>query len=292
MSSSYSMPGPWPGGWQRGRAPWLDQLQDLVAMAQQHMAFDAESGPDEDTRSRGHEHGRGHDHHHQHDHHQRGERLHSDHAQGDRPHSGRGRPGRSGRRGGHGRGGFGPGGGFPFGGFPGPMFGRGGPRVGRGDVRTALLVLLAEEPMHGYQMIRELGERSGGAWRPSPGSVYPTLQQLEDEGLVRVETTDGRRIFHLTDAGRAVAAERNADEPAPWDTVSHGVDDGVRGLYDVVMQVGAASIQVARAGTPDQVEQARVALADVRRGLYRILAEGEPETDGGESTNGSDSTDG
>ncbi len=261
MSSSYSMPGGWPGEWRGGRPPWLEHVLDMAAMAQQHMTSESGPGPDD-----------GGHHPHEHGGHERGRH-------GDHPRGGRGRPGRGGGRRG-GRRGFGPGGDFPFGGFPGPMFGRGGPRVGRGDVRTALLVLLAEEPMHGYQMIRELGERSGGAWRPSPGSVYPTLQQLEDEGLVRVETTDGRRIFHLTEAGRAVAAERGADEPAPWDTVNHGVDDGVRGLYDVVMQVGAASIQVARAGTPDQVEQARAALADVRRGLYRILAEGEPEANG------------
>ena len=86
-------------------------------------------------------------------------------------------------------------------GFPG-FLGR-GPRAGRGDVRAAILALLAEQPMHGYQIMRELGERSGGVWRPSPGSIYPTLQQLEDEELVRPETGDGgRRVFALTDAGR------------------------------------------------------------------------------------------
>src|SRR3954464_10942339 len=111
------------------------------------------------------------------------------------------------------------------GGFPGSL-GR-GPRAGRGDVRAAILALLAEQPMHGYQIMRELGERSGGVWRPSPGSIYPTLAQLEDEELVRPEdagparpeTGDGgRRVFALTDAGRE-AAEAAAGGPAPWDEV-------------------------------------------------------------------------
>src|SRR6188472_4443264 len=97
-------------------------------------------------------------------------------------------------------------------GGPGPH--PGGPRMGfrgrgrgarRGDVRSAILALLAESPMHGYQIITELGERSGGEWRPSAGSVYPTLQQLEDEGLVRSEASDGRRVMALTDAGREAA---------------------------------------------------------------------------------------
>src|SRR4051795_11741623 len=94
-----------------------------------------------------------------------------------------------------------------------------GARRGRGDIRAAILALLSEEPMHGYQIIRELSERSGGVWRPSPGSVYPTLQQLEDEELVRPETGDGgRRVFTLTDAGRE-AQSAAAGGPAPWEEV-------------------------------------------------------------------------
>src|ERR1700731_1843201 len=90
-------------------------------------------------------------------------------------------------------------------------------RAGRGDIRAAILALLAEQPMHGYQIIQELTERSGGAWRPSPGSVYPTLQQLEDEGLVRaVQTEAGRRVHELTEAGRAEAAATGR-ESAPWE---------------------------------------------------------------------------
>ena len=100
-------------------------------------------------------------------------------------------------------------------GFPG-FLGR-GPRAGRGDVRAAILALLAEQPMHGYQIMRELGERSGGVWRPSPGSIYPTLQQLEDEELVRPETGDaGRRVFALTEAGQE-AQKAAAGGPAPGD---------------------------------------------------------------------------
>ncbi|MGZ4619312.1 MAG: PadR family transcriptional regulator [Frankiaceae bacterium] len=177
-------------------------------------------------------------------------------------------PRRGGRRGG--RGWPGPGG------WPGPMFGAGprGARVRRGDVRTALLALLAEQPMHGYQMIGELSERSGGAWRPSPGSVYPVLQMLEDEGLVRLQETEGRRVYHLTDAGRAVVEARRG-EPTPWDAAADAADDGVADLRPLVLQVGAAALQVAHAGTEQQVAAAREALTNVRRALYRILAEDE-----------------
>src|ERR1700723_2579789 len=117
----------------------------------------------------------------------------------------------------HGFGGHGPRGedfgGFPFGG-EGPGFGPGGPRwrggrkARRGDIRTAALLLLAEEPRNGYQIMQEVQERSEGAWSPSPGSVYPALAQLEDEGLIRSQETDGRKLFHITDAGRAAVDER------------------------------------------------------------------------------------
>jgi DNA-binding PadR family transcriptional regulator len=179
------------------------------------------------------------------------------------------------RRGGRGR--HGPGG-FPFGGgfgFPGPGFGR-GPRVGRGDVREAVLALIAEAPMHGYQIIGELAERSGGAWRPSPGSVYPVLQLLADEGLVRAEETEGRRVFHLTDAGRAHVEER-AEQPKPWETAAAAADDGVAALRSLAFGVGAAVMQVAQAGDEAQVAAARALLAETRRTLYRILAGDEPE---------------
>jgi len=143
------------------------------------------------------------------------------------------------RRGGHSRGRGrahfgGPFGGpeFPGRGFPvGPeMHGLGpwgrergmrGPRARRGDVRAAALALLAEQPMNGYQIIQEIGERSGGVWRPSPGSIYPALQQLEDEGLIRAEAGEGgRRAFQLTDEGRTYVAAHPDELTAPWDVVA------------------------------------------------------------------------
>ncbi len=176
---------------------------------------------------------------------------------------------------GHGRGRHGGRGNFWFGGpmgFGGPggpggpgPFGR-GPRARRGDVRTALLTLLAEEPRNGYQLMQEIERRSEGVWRPSPGSVYPALQQLEDEGLVRAEETDGRKLFHLTEDGRA-AAEASAGEGAPWDAASDSVDSDVWELFGVARQVGMAIFQIA---------QAQEVLRDARRSLYRILAEDPP----------------
>jgi DNA-binding PadR family transcriptional regulator len=170
--------------------------------------------------------------------------------------------------------------GFPFGGpgfgFGGPgfQFGR-GPRARRGDVRAALLALLAEEPRNGYQLMQEIERRSEGVWRPSPGSVYPALQQLEDEGLVRADETDGRKLFHLTDAGRAAAEERSATEGAPWEAVSDTVDADVFELFGVAKQVGMAVFQLAQAGNPEQVAAAREVLNNARRALYGILAENE-----------------
>lgn len=156
---------------------------------------------------------------------------------------------------------------------PGPFFGRGN-RRGRGSIRLAILALLAEEPMHGYQVIQELTARSGGTWRPSPGSVYPTLQQLEDEGLVRAEDADGRRVFHLTEAGQAAA---RAVPSAPWETAAGDVDEDLLALRDLAFQVGAAVMQVARAGTADHLQRAKEILADTRRRLYRLLAEDPTE---------------
>ncbi|MDX6537609.1 MAG: hypothetical protein QOD37_1950 [Gaiellales bacterium] len=161
------------------------------------------------------------------------------------------------------------------GGFPG-FLGR-GPRAGRGDVRAAILALLAEEPMHGYQIMRELGERSGGVWRPSPGSIYPTLQQLEDEELVRPETGDGgRRVFTLTDSGREAQAAA-AGGPAPWEEVGAEGDSTALELRDLVHQVMGAARQVLHAGEASQIAQAKDVLRDTRRKLYRILAEDAPE---------------
>ena len=170
----------------------------------------------------------------------------------------------------------GPGRGGPFG----PGFGR-GPRARRGDVRAALLVLLAEEPRNGYGLMQEIEQRSGGAWRPSPGSVYPALSQLEDEGLVRAEETGGRKLFDLTDEGRTYVTE-NADElGTPWEDVAGG-NEHVAELRTLVFSVGAAVMQVVQAGTEAQIAEASRVLEETRRSLYRILAGDEPsgEDDG------------
>jgi len=158
---------------------------------------------------------------------------------------------------------------------------RGGPhafgrRAGRGDIRAAILVLLAEEPMHGYQIIQELTERTGGVWRPSPGSVYPTLQQLQDEELVREAPSDsGKRVFELTEAGR----EQADGATAPWSEVTGESADALVTLHDLVHQVMAATRQVAHAGTAAQLESAQAILRDARRALYRLLAEDAPDAD-------------
>src|SRR5262249_59166157 len=114
-------------------------------------------------------------------------------------------------------------------------------KAGRGDIRAAILALLAEQPMHGYQIIREIGERSEGAWTPSPGSVYPTLQQLTDEELVRSTETDGKRVYELTDDGRKQAESREG--ALPWEEAAEGADDDLTSLRELVFQVMAATHQ-------------------------------------------------
>jgi DNA-binding PadR family transcriptional regulator len=151
--------------------------------------------------------------------------------------------------------------------------GRGRGRRGRGDVRAAILALLAERPMHGYEMIQELAGRTGGVWRPSPGSVYPTLQLLEDEDLIAGEEVEGRRRFALTDAGRA-EAERQT-RPAPWEEVTAGVAPVAWNLRSAIGQIMQAAWSVAGAGTEAQQARALEVLADTRRRLYAILAEGD-----------------
>jgi DNA-binding PadR family transcriptional regulator len=164
---------------------------------------------------------------------------------------------------------FGPG--FPFGG---PPF-RHGRKARRGDVRAAALVLLESEPRNGYQLMQEIERRSDGAWRPSPGAVYPALQQLEDEGLVRTRETDGRKLFELTDAGRAHVEEHRAELGQPWEAFSGEVSDETWELARLMKDLGAAAFQVLRAGDEGQVERARKVLADARKALYLILADDE-----------------
>jgi DNA-binding PadR family transcriptional regulator len=146
-------------------------------------------------------------------------------------------------------------------------------RARRGDVREAILVLLAEEPRNGYGLMQEIEERSGGVWRPSPGSIYPALQQLEDEGLVRSSESGGRRTYELTDDGRAAVAGRAADRPAPWAAAGASVDEQVVELFAVLRQVGTAVGQLSQVATEAELAAAREILAETRRALYRLLAE-------------------
>jgi len=196
---------------------------------------------------------------------------------------GRGEEGRGRGRGGRGRQRdhffYGPGP-FMFGGPPGGFRGR-GPKARRGDVRTAILLLLAEEPRNGYQLMQEIEERSEGVWRPSPGSVYPALQQLEDEGLVRTVETDGRKLFELTDAGKQSVDERDKDLPTPWDEMTGGVSDETAEAASVMRGLAMAFAQVMQAGNKAQMDEATKALSETRRRLYAILAEDAPveETD-------------
>src|SRR5271170_5995803 len=176
---------------------------------------------------------------------------------------------------------------FPFEGRGGPFGpprfrgpGGRGPRVRRGDVRAAILDLLAEgQPWNGYQIIQEIGGRTQGVWRPSAGSVYPALQQLEDEGLITPAAgEDRRRNYTLTDEGRAYV-QAHADElKASWDAVTGSVDDAAVQMHNLARQVAMATVQVAQAGSPTQVQQASKILADTRKALYRILAADDEDT--------------
>jgi len=162
-------------------------------------------------------------------------------------------------------------------GFGGPGFGpvgrgRGrGPRARRGDIRAAVLALLADRPMHGYEMIKEIEERSEGAWTPSAGSIYPTLQMLEDEGLIKGEDSEGKRRFTLTDEGRKAYEEKSGDV-APWDAVRAGAPSGHLALRQTIGQLILA-VKAAADGTEDQQKQVRELLDDTRRKVYGILAE-------------------
>jgi DNA-binding PadR family transcriptional regulator len=157
-----------------------------------------------------------------------------------------------------------------FGGGPGR--GRGGPRARRGDVRAAVLALLADRPMHGYEMIKEIEARSDGAWTPSAGSIYPMLQLLEDEGLIQGEDSDGKRRFTLTEAGRTEQMEK-AGDVTPWDAVRDGAPTGHIKLRDAVGKLIAAVRQVGQAGDEDQRKRVTELLDETRREVYAILAE-------------------
>lgn len=240
------------GGRGRGRPPLermaekLEQVAEAAQAAGEAMDDDERGGRGFGPRGRGGPHGRG----------------------GPR---GRGRG--FGPRGGPGGGpgGFGPG--FPPG--PPPGFGRrGGRRTNRGDVRTAVLAVVAENPRHGYEIISEITHRTNGQWKPSPGSVYPTLSQLEDEGLVRVEQTDGRRVVHLTEEGTRYVSEHQAEIDAVWSGFDEsGDDEPATKLWQELGQLHGAAQQVMAAGSPEQIATATESLAEARKAIYRLLAE-------------------
>src|SRR4051794_26989937 len=171
----------------------------------------------------------------------------------------------------HGWGGRGPGWGDPRGWGGGPRR-----RMRRGDVRAALLVLLDEEPRTGYGLMEEIERRSEGAWRPSPGSVYPTLKQLEDEELVQAEAGQGRTPFTLTEAGKAYVEENREQLGEPWAKSDEGFGESRLELRGLLAQIAAAPYQVATAADDGQVARAKELLAETRRGLYRVLAGDDP----------------
>jgi len=157
----------------------------------------------------------------------------------------------------------------------GPGRGSGRGRAPRGDVRTAVLMLLTEEPMHGYQLMQAIADRSGGRWTPSPGAIYPTINQLEDEGLVTVTADAGRKLVTLTESGREYVdgrRETSADPFAGFAGTEPASD--LRGLLE---ELHSATRQVARTGSDEQRTAAAKILADARRSLYLLLADG-PQT--------------
>ncbi len=142
-----------------------------------------------------------------------------------------------------------------------------------GDIRSAILALLAERPMHGYEIIGELAERTDGLWRPSPGSIYPTLQLLEDEGLVTAQPDDagGKRRYALTEEGQRAAAEV-AQGPAPWEAVAAGAPEGARALRQSLVRLLPVVRQVMMSGGPREYEEVAKLLDETRRRIYAILA--------------------
>ncbi|HVB06121.1 MAG TPA: PadR family transcriptional regulator [Acidimicrobiales bacterium] len=168
--------------------------------------------------------------------------------------------------------GFGPPFGPPFGGPFAKRGPGGGGRARRGNVRAAILALLAERPMHGYEIIQELDGRTQGIWRPSAGSVYPTLQLLEDEGLIAGVEREGKRAFSLTDAGRA-HLEEHRPATAPWDEVLERVEPGAHQLREAAVQLAAAVGQVLHAGSAEQQQRVAEILSEARRRVYGLLAE-------------------
>lgn len=170
----------------------------------------------------------------------------------------------------------------------GPMFGPGGPfrgqrgrggRRNRGDVRASVLLLLDEQPRHGYEILTELADRSDGAWRPSPGSIYPVLKSLAEEGLVRPEQEEGRRVFHLTDTGRELVGKRRESWGEPWLADAPTDPPGFTDLRKEARQLAGAVWQVAQAENEQHLHQTSAILAKARKSIYLMLAEDESDTD-------------
>lgn len=211
---------------------------------------------------------------HNHEEHPFPEHSEGPHAHG-RFNRGKGRRGPGGHGGfGPGRGpGFGPGfgpGGFGPGGFGPRGFGPGGPRRNRGDVRAAILSLLAEAPSNGYGLIKTIAEKTSGAWRPSPGSVYPTLQQLVDEELITAVGEGRRTEFTLTDDGRAYVAEHEEELANAWNTEADG---NMQDFHQSIGKLMGVIHQFRGAATDEQRRAAIEKLDETRRALYLILAD-------------------
>ncbi len=154
-----------------------------------------------------------------------------------------------------------------------------GRKAGRGDVRAAILALLREGPRNGYQIMSEIEERSDGAWRPSPGAVYPALAQLADEGLIAGEESGGRRTYSLTEAGRSYVEENPEMARGSWESRTQQESWQVPGLFTQAARLGAGIVQMAQAGTPEQIHAAERLLEQTRRRLYQLLADDADEGD-------------
>jgi DNA-binding PadR family transcriptional regulator len=162
---------------------------------------------------------------------------------------------------------------------PGPPRGK---KAGRGDVRAAILALLREGPLNGYQIMSEIEERSNGAWRPSPGAVYPALSQLADEGLIEGAESAGRRMFSLSAAGREYVEQNPDMARGAWESPAQQEAWEVPGLFAEAARLGGGIVQLAHNGNPDQVRAAERLLQRTRRDLYRILASDEDDQDSDE----------
>jgi DNA-binding PadR family transcriptional regulator len=146
-------------------------------------------------------------------------------------------------------------------------------------VRAAILALLREGPLNGYQIMSEIEERSSGAWRPSPGAVYPALSQLADEGLIAAAESGGRRAYSLTEAGREYVEQNPDMARGAWESMAQQEAWQVPGLFAEAARLGGGIVQIAHAGTPEQVRAAERLLERTRRDLYRILADDDDDLD-------------